>query len=146
MPGKVKFVDEIPALTKEANALYKKGVKIIIAVGHSGFDKDREIAQKVPHLDLVVGGHSNTFLYTGEPLPSIERPEGNYPFLVEQKNGREVPVVQAFCHTKYLGYLKLSFDENGELSKYEGNPKLLDNTLPQGRAYSKFLASNCDSR
>ena len=32
---------------------------------------DKEIAQKVPDVDVVVGGHTNTFLYNGEP-PSNE--------------------------------------------------------------------------
>ena len=62
-PGKVKFVDEISALTQEAKMLIEQGINIIIAVGHSGFKKDKEIAEKVPFIDLVVGGHTNTFLY-----------------------------------------------------------------------------------
>lgn len=37
----------------------------IIAVGHAGFDVDKEIAKKVKGVDIVVGGHTNTFLYTG---------------------------------------------------------------------------------
>jgi hypothetical protein len=32
---------------------------------------DKEVAQKVPDVDVVVGGHTNTFLYNGEP-PSNE--------------------------------------------------------------------------
>ena len=32
---------------------------------------DKKIAQKVPDVDVVVGGHTNTFLYNGEP-PSNE--------------------------------------------------------------------------
>ena len=69
---------------------------------------------------------------SGKPLPSIEKPEGDYPFIVTQSDGREVPVVQAYALTKYLGYLNLTFDGNGELIKYAGNPLLLDATYPQG--------------
>ena len=36
-----------------------------MAVGHAGFDVDKEIAKKVIGVDVVVGGHSNTFLYSG---------------------------------------------------------------------------------
>lgn len=42
------------------------GVNKIIALGHSGFHVDKIIAQKVRNVDLVVGGHTNTFLYTGK--------------------------------------------------------------------------------
>ena len=40
-----------------------QGVNIIIAVGHSGYKRDKEIAKQVPEVDVVVGGHSNSFLY-----------------------------------------------------------------------------------
>lgn len=47
------------------NRLKSEGINIIIALGHSGFEIDRIIAQEVEHVDLVIGGHSNTFLYSG---------------------------------------------------------------------------------
>ena len=67
----MKFLDEVISIDKEAKRLKAKGVDIIIALGHSGFKMDKEIAQKVPDVDVVVGGHTNTFLYNGEP-PSNE--------------------------------------------------------------------------
>ena len=36
---------------------------VLIALGHSGYEKDKELASRVPHLDLVVGGQSHSFLY-----------------------------------------------------------------------------------
>lgn len=45
--------------------LKKEGIKILIAVGHAGYVKDLEIAEQVPDIDVVVGGHSNTFLWNG---------------------------------------------------------------------------------
>lgn len=41
------------------------GVNKIIALGHSGFAVDKMIAKKVRGVDVVIGGHTNTFLYTG---------------------------------------------------------------------------------
>lgn len=38
---------------------------MLIAVGHAGYDVDQKIAKEVPLIDVVVGGHTNTFLYTG---------------------------------------------------------------------------------
>lgn len=64
--GNLKILPEIPAVDAEAKRLKAKGVDIIIALGHSGFEADVEIAKHVEDIDLVIGGHSNTFLYTGE--------------------------------------------------------------------------------
>ena len=60
------FNDEVESVKTEARRLTSQGVKIIIALGHSGFEKDQEIARQVPEVDVVVGGHTNTFLYTGQ--------------------------------------------------------------------------------
>uniref|UniRef100_A0A5F9C7L5 5'-nucleotidase n=1 Tax=Oryctolagus cuniculus TaxID=9986 RepID=A0A5F9C7L5_RABIT len=58
------FEDEITALQPEVDKLKTLNVNKIIALGHSGFETDKLIAQKVKGVDVVVGGHSNTFLYT----------------------------------------------------------------------------------
>ena len=109
-------------------------MNIIIAVGHSGFKKDKEIAKQVPLVDVVVGGHSNTFLYSGTP-PSNDKPSGEYPTIIEQTSGKKVPVVQAYAYTKYLGHLDLTFDENGNLIHWSGNPILLNQSYPKGNEY-----------
>jgi len=41
-------------------------VNILIAVGHSGYEVDKKIAKEVPDIDVVVGGHSHSFLFTGK--------------------------------------------------------------------------------
>lgn len=128
------------------------GVNIIIALGHSGYDVDREIAKKCPLVDVVIGGHSNTFLYSGEK-PDIEAIDGPYPTVIVQDSGKEVPVVQAYAYTKYLGKLDLSvslifffcnviesinqslinfilqFDEDGNLVNWGGQPILLNGSI-----------------
>lgn len=111
------------------------GIDIIIALGHSGFEVDKKIAQEVDGVDLVVGGHSNTFLYTGEPPKergAFEKPEADYPYIVK-RNGQDVPVVSAYKYSKYLGHLKLRV-ENGKVTPIKGsNPILLDKTYKQGK-------------
>ena len=53
--------------------LKKQNINKIIAVGHAGIEIDKTIAKEVDGVDIVVGGHTNTFLYTGSPfkLPSF---------------------------------------------------------------------------
>ena len=43
----LQFVDEIAAVSEEAERLEADGVDIIMAMGHSGYDIDREIARQV---------------------------------------------------------------------------------------------------
>lgn len=82
-----------------------QGIQIIIALVHSGFTTDKLIAKNCPDVDIVVGGHSNTFLSNNSSTPKghPEKIEGKYPTVVTQKSGRKVYVVQAASYSKYLG-------------------------------------------
>ncbi|XP_044026072.1 5'-nucleotidase [Siniperca chuatsi] len=126
----LRFEDEVNALQLQVNKLQTLGVNKIIALGHSGFTVDQKIAKKVRGVDVVIGGHSNTFLFTGPP-PSSEFPAGPYPFMVESDDGRQVPVVQAYAFGKYLGYLKVTFDDAGNVVQSTGNPILLDSSVQE---------------
>lgn len=64
----LEFEDEVTSLQLQVNKLQTLGVNKIIALGHSGFTVDREIAKKVRGVDVVIGGHTNTFLFTGAEL------------------------------------------------------------------------------
>uniref|UniRef100_UPI003AADE4D8 5'-nucleotidase isoform X2 n=1 Tax=Centroberyx gerrardi TaxID=166262 RepID=UPI003AADE4D8 len=133
-PGpNLRFEDEVGAVQLQVDKLLTLGVNKIVALGHSGFTMDQEIARRVRGVDVVIGGHTNTFLYTGSP-PSSEVPAGPYPFMVKSADGRDVPVVQAYAFGKYLGYLKMTFDEAGNVLKSTGNPILLDSSVPQDPA------------
>lgn len=61
----LQFEDEVTALQPQVDKLITLGVNKIIALGHSGFKVDQYIAKKVRGVDVVIGGHTNTFLYTG---------------------------------------------------------------------------------
>ncbi|XP_028162109.1 uncharacterized protein LOC114354053 [Ostrinia furnacalis] len=126
----VDYIEEVQAIKEEVKNLKQQGIKILIALGHSGFTKDLEIAREVEDIDLVIGGHTNTFLWNGTS-PDIEKPEGPYPMIVKQASGRRVPAVQAYAYTKYLGKLHLVFNTDGEVVSLNGNPILLDKTVPQ---------------
>ena len=119
--------EEIASLKKQYPTL-----NIFIGVGHSGYERDKEIAKAISDLDLIVGGHSNTFLYTGT-APSNEKPEGDYPTVISHDSGdSKTLVVQAFAYGKYLGKLDLIFDENGQVVHYEGLPIYLNATFEEG--------------
>ncbi|KAI8494629.1 5'-nucleotidase [Branchiostoma belcheri] len=113
--GNLVFLDEVESVQAEVTKLLGQGVNKIIALGHAGYSKDQDVARRVSGVDAVVGGHTNTFLYTDS----------------EVDPGRQVPVVQAYAYGKYLGYLRLTFDGRGDLVRWSGNPILLDNSVPK---------------
>ncbi len=135
-PGNtVIFNDEIVSIRNEIKNLqteHGNSLNIFIAVGHSGIEKDKEIAAKIEDLDIVVGGHSHTFLFTGAKPPSIEIPEDKYPVVFDHGIKGKTLVVQAFAYGKYIGKLDTVFDENGTIVEFNGNPILLDNSTAEG--------------
>ena len=52
-------------MRKAVEELKQQNINKIIAVGHAGIEMDIRIAKEVDGVDIVVGGHTNTFLYTG---------------------------------------------------------------------------------
>lgn len=66
------------------------------------------------------------------PPPSNDVPVGDYPFIVRSDDGRSVPVVQAYAFGKYLGYLNLTFNADGNVINSSGNPILLNSSIPEG--------------
>ncbi len=60
-----------------------------------------------------------------------------YPFFVIQDSGKKVPIVQAYAYTKYLGKLMVTFDDNGDVKSAQGNPQLLDHSIPKGESMNR---------
>uniref|UniRef100_A0A6B0VDU4 5'-nucleotidase n=1 Tax=Ixodes ricinus TaxID=34613 RepID=A0A6B0VDU4_IXORI len=139
-PGKIGILDEIESITKEIENLKNRSVKIFALISHVGYQKDKEIAEKVEDLHFIVGGHTNTFLYHGNGTkgPGGETIEGDYPTVVERK-GKKALVTQDYWFGKYLGYLKLKFSSKGELKGWEGNPILLNQSIEEDQCMLQIL-------
>uniref|UniRef100_T1H0A4 5'-nucleotidase n=1 Tax=Megaselia scalaris TaxID=36166 RepID=T1H0A4_MEGSC len=121
--------------------LDKKGIKIIIALTHCGYKLDKKIAKECPLVDLVVGGHSHTFLKSGkvDPIhPEHLNIRGPYPTIIVQKSGKQVPVVQAYCMSKYIGKLKLRFSK-GDLIESNGDVIILNSIIPKDPEMLKMI-------
>ena len=65
--GDLVFHDVVQSVRDAVQTIQRTqpSINIFIAVGHAGFDVDKKVAKEVDEIDIVVGGHSNTFLYTG---------------------------------------------------------------------------------
>ncbi|XP_058129539.1 apyrase-like [Anopheles ziemanni] len=132
MTDRVRFLDEVDAVNREAAALKQSGVDIIVVLSHCGITIDRKLARECPDVDVVVGGHSHTLLHEGPVTDWPDSPEDSYPVVVEQvSSGRKVLVVQAGSFSKYVGHLVMYFDDAGEIVSWEGNTEYLDEPYPK---------------
>lgn len=89
-----------------AKELKDKGADMVIALSHLGYAAnsaakyyDRGIALNTRNIDMIIGGHSHTFL--------------NRPDYVQNLDGRLVPIVQTGSKGVCLGYMKVSLNEDG---------------------------------
>ncbi|RWR35272.1 multifunctional 2',3'-cyclic-nucleotide 2'-phosphodiesterase/5'-nucleotidase/3'-nucleotidase [Sinirhodobacter populi] len=115
-PGpNVIFQDDAESLKAQVEDLQAQGVTKIVALTHVGYTRDRQLAEQVPGLDAIVGGHSHTLF--SNVIDGAEK----YPTTVN-----EVPIVSAYAYSKYLGHLVLTFDDDGNLKSAGGGPILLD--------------------
>ncbi|WP_341365399.1 5'-nucleotidase C-terminal domain-containing protein [Yoonia sp. BS5-3] len=119
----VIFTDEIESLTADVATLEAEGVNKIIALNHVGVTKDLEIAAAVAGLDAVVGGHSHTL------FSNTDEDGMAYPTMVG-----DVPVVQAYAYSKYVGHLVLEFDDAGNVTSATGDTILLDASVAEDEA------------
>ncbi|KAJ0173095.1 hypothetical protein K1T71_011271 [Dendrolimus kikuchii] len=129
--GQVIMEDELEAINREAAILTAQGVDIIIVLSHVGFDSDVRLAGRVSSdVDIIVGGHSHTLLYNGE-TPNGDFAAGEYPTVVTQSNGHQIPIVQASCYTRYLGNIKFFINTEGKVVRWEGIPIYLGSSIVQ---------------
>ena len=117
----VLFIDPVLYLNDAVAAVRQAGATKVIALTHTGFAEDKKIASEVDGIDLIVGGHSNTFLSNTD-----EKADGPYPVMMTGPSGKQVALVQAYAHSKYLGDVKLVFGDNGDIKSATGEPILLD--------------------
>lgn len=121
--GKLRFLDEPASVKEEAQKLKDDGVDIIIVLSHCGVDVDKKIAANGgENIDIIVGGHSHSFLYSGNNPGIPGTVHGAYPTIVNQTGGHRVLIVQASAYTKLVGDIVVYFDDQGIIQRWEGNP------------------------
>lgn len=130
-PGpNINFTPPADAVQHEVDALTGMGVNKIIVLSHSGYKVDQEVAQNTSGVDVIVGGHSNTYLANDD-----ENADGPYPTVI---NG--VQIVQAYAYGKYLGELNVTFDDQGNVTEASGNPIVMDAAVTADEAVAARIA------
>ena len=135
-PGKdIRFEDEIATLKAGVTAMAAEGIDKIVLLSHVGYERDKEIAAAVDGIDVIVGGHSHTFLANDN-----DKAAGPYPTLVTNPAGTAVPIVTAGAYSRYLGQLTVTFDDAGVVKATSGAPQLLDQSVPEDAAVTARVA------
>lgn len=105
----VVWQNAINVADSEAKMLRDQGADMVIALSHLGYEKnsdlkyyDRGIVMNTRHIDMIIGGHSHTFL--------------NYADYVTNLDGDKVPVVQTGSKGICLGYAKIKISKEGNLT------------------------------
>jgi len=124
-PGdNVSFIDPVVAVQGEVDRLTAAGVNKIIVLSHSGYAVDIRVAEETTGVDVIVGGHSHTYLSS-----TSENAEGPYPTMVG-----DTAIVQAYAYGKFLGELNVTFDDDGKLISASGEPIITDGNVAEDAA------------
>ena len=149
-PGpNVDFEDPVTSVQAAVDTLTGMGVDKIVVLSHLGYDEDLALAAAVSDVDVIVGGHSHTFVYTPTtplffyepqyPQYSELVPAGPYPTVVSSLDSEPVLVVTAFQWGTFLGRLDVGFDATGLVTSYGGNPIYLDRDTAKSTTMETIL-------
>lgn len=141
MPQNYKWYGYEPRLTDinakdavqaEVDKLTGDGVNKIILLSHFGYGGDMSVAAATTGVDVIVGGHSHTLLSNTDP-----RSLAPYP-----KIYNDVAVVQAYAFGAFLGELKVTFDDDGNVIEAVGEPIPMDASVAEDQAILSLVAES----
>ncbi len=108
-PG-MKYKDAIATANTTAEMLRKqKKCDLIVAVTHIGYEaipgkaSDIELARQSKDIDIIIGGHSHTFVDPKTPDAT--------PYWIENAAGKPVLVTQTGKYGRNVGYIKIDLDD-----------------------------------
>jgi 2',3'-cyclic-nucleotide 2'-phosphodiesterase (5'-nucleotidase family) len=97
------FRPPAPVVEFYRNLMEVEGIDLLMVLSHLGLDEDRKLAEEVPGIGLIIGGHSHDLL----PRPLRVKKTGTL-------------ICQAGCYGKYAGRLDLWIDrERDKIVKYK---------------------------
>jgi 5'-nucleotidase / UDP-sugar diphosphatase len=128
-PGAVTFSDPIETARKMATQLRAEGADVVICLSHCGVreptsgpiteGEDIDLARAVPEIDVIVGGHTHTFV--------------RQPIIADG-----TPVVQAGCYGAALGELVIQM-EGGKRNVESYTLHTIDDTIPGDSRLAKAV-------
>ncbi len=104
--------------------LNEEGINKIIVLSHLGYPADVKLAQSVGGIDVIIGGHTHTFMGGPEFEALGLHPQMPYPTELSGPLGDRVLVAHSWEYNRLLGILKLHFDDKGRIIGFYGRPTL----------------------
>ena len=112
--GNTKYLDPLPIAKRISEQLKKQeNCELVVCLSHLGYEydsskiSDKILAAETEHIDLIIGGHTHTFL--------------DAPTTVRNKAGREVLINQAGWAGLRLGCITYSFESGKQARAVQGN-------------------------
>ena len=124
-PGSgVVFLPPDQTARRYIGILNEAGINKIIVLSHLGYDADVKLAKSVSGIDIIIGGHSHTFMGGPEFEALGLHPQMPYPIELTGPNGDPVLIAHSWEYNRLLGTLKVQFDSKGKLISHFGRPYL----------------------
>ncbi len=104
--------------------LRAQGADIVIGLDHIGYSHDLRLADSVPGIDVIIGGHSHTGLINPDETPHYH-----------------TIICQAYSHLTCVGLLKLKIDQSTKkIANYDGELiNLYGEETPLNQEYLSIL-------
>lgn len=146
-PGpNITFTHPVTAVQEAVDELTALGVDKIVVLSHLGYQDDVALASAVSGVDVIIGGHSHSFLYTpvapisfSPPTLGPLNPAGAYPTVVLGADGEPVLIVSAYQWAYFLGRLDVVFDTDGTVMSYNQLPIYLNRNISKDPAMEALL-------
>ncbi len=106
----VAYHDPIEAARQTVEILRRQGCSLIVCLSHLGYKygddqiSDTILAREVPEIDLILGGHTHTFM--------------NHPDVFAHSDSRTTIVHQVGWGGVRLGRIDLAFGSNGQIQRW----------------------------
>ena len=119
--GGVRYQDPVAIATRMARLLKREGCHLVICLSHLGYRYDSErisdvqLAQSSEDIDLIIGGHTHTFL--------------DQPDVVSNRLGEPVYIGQVGWAGVTLGRMDIWFEKNYRSKCITCSPELITDTF-----------------
>ena len=138
-PGNVEFMEPAEPVQAEVDKLLADGADLIVGLSHTGYGPDQELAAATKGINLIIGGHTHSYLATGTPddtsasraVPGT--PQGAYPTVVQGTDGKDVFITQSFWSGWFVGHITITKAEDGTITVADtSKPVFMDSSVAMG--------------
>lgn len=122
----IKVSDPVEALTPIVKKL-RPEVDMILILSHMGLKEDLELAELVPDIDLIIGGHSHSLLVA--------------PVVLRTSKGKQVVINQAFEKGEFIGEVDMAYSKTDKKWRLvEGKLNRMDKNIQPDAEVQKIVS------